>query len=46
MGRMVQMAVVNASLVEIDLGRLEPGSYTILLTDASGARYRSTVVRE
>jgi hypothetical protein len=46
MGRMVQQAVVNASRVEIDLSRLEPGSYTILLTDASGARYRSAVVRE
>lgn len=46
MGRMVQQAVLDAAMVEIDLGRLEPGAYTILLTDASGARYRSTVVRE
>lgn len=46
MGRMVQKTAINAPLVEIDLGRLEPGAYIILLTDASGARYRSTVVRE
>ena len=46
MGRMVQQDAINAPVVDIDLGRVEPGSYTILLTGASGARYRRTVVRE